>query len=63
MKASVDAEACIGCAACEGICPDVFEMSDDDLAVVKVDEVPPAAEADCKEAAEQCPVEAIKIES
>ena len=62
MKAIVDAEACIGCAACEEVCPEVFEMSDDDLAVVKVDEVPAAAEADCKAAAEECPVEAIKIE-
>ena len=61
MKAIVDAEACIGCAACEGICPAVFEMSDEDLAVVKVDVVPAEAEADCKEAAEQCPVEAISI--
>ena len=61
MKAIVDAEACIGCAECEAVCPAVFEMSDDDIALVKVDEVPADAEADCKEAADECPVEAISI--
>ena len=42
MKAFVDPETCIGCAACEDICPDVFKMTDDDLAVVQVDPVPAA---------------------
>jgi ferredoxin len=62
MKARVDEETCVGCAACEGICPGVFEMGDDDKAVVKVDEVPADLEDDCREAAEQCPVDAISIE-
>jgi len=42
-------------------CPEVFEM-EDDLAVAKVDKVPFGAEETCKEAAEECPVEAIIIE-
>lgn len=62
MKATVDPDTCIGCAVCEGTCPEVFEMSDDDLAVVKVDLVPAEAEGTCREAAEECPVEAISIE-
>jgi ferredoxin len=62
MKVVVDAETCIGCSTCEGICPDVFEMTDEDKAAAKVDEVPAALEDDCREAADACPVDAISIE-
>jgi len=61
MKAIVDEETCIGCGLCAETCPEVFEMNDD-KAHVKVDEVPAAAAESCKEAAENCPVEAIQIE-
>ena len=61
MKAIVDQDTCIGCELCPGICPEVFEMAGA-VARVKVDAVPPEAEATAREAAEACPVEAIKIE-
>ena len=61
MKASVS-EECIGCGMCEGICPDVFEVGDDGLAHVIVDEVSADVEDDAKQAAEDCPVEAITVE-
>jgi len=61
MKAVVDKSACIGCGLCVETCPVVFEMNDD-IAVVKVETVPPDAEDACKEAAEACPVEAITTE-
>jgi ferredoxin len=60
MKVAVDAEACVGCGLCESTCPEVFEM-DDSVAKVKVEEVPAAAEATCRDAVSACPVEAIKI--
>lgn len=37
MKVKVN-EGCLGCGACTGICPDVFELDDEGLAKVIVEE-------------------------
>jgi ferredoxin len=63
MKACVDKEKCIGCGVCANICPDVFEIGDDGIAIVKVDVVPKGKESEVNEAAQSCPVEAIEIEA
>lgn len=60
MKATVE-ETCIGCGLCPQICPEVFELNDSNMAVVKVNIVPAALEETCREAATSCPVEAIKL--
>jgi ferredoxin len=60
MKATVD-ESCVACEKCCEICPEVFEMGDD-YAEVIVDEIPPEYEDAVREAAEECPVEAIILE-
>ncbi len=60
MKASVDADICTGCGLCCDMCPEVFEMGDS-VARVRVSDVPDSATASCREAAEACPVEAIRI--
>ena len=62
MKAMIDKDACTSCGLCVETCPDVFEMADGDIAKVKTTPVPKPAEDCCKEAAESCPGEAIKIE-
>lgn len=59
-KAKVN-ESCIGCGACTGVAPDVFELGDDGLAKVIVDDLG-NLESAAKEAAECCPVEAIEVE-
>ena len=61
MRAKVDEDLCTGCGLCVDTCPDVFELPGD-VAQVKVDVVPDDAEECAREAAENCPVEAISIE-
>ncbi|MBU0715111.1 MAG: ferredoxin [Verrucomicrobia bacterium] len=61
MKANVDSDVCTGCGLCVDACPAVFEM-DDAVATVIVENVPEDALNTCREAADNCPVEAIKIE-
>lgn len=61
MKASVDPDTCIGCELCPTICPEVFKMGDDGLAHTIANPVPESVEDTAREAAESCPVQAIKI--
>jgi ferredoxin len=61
MKAIIDPELCTGCELCVSGCPELFEMSGD-IAKVKVDVVPDAAKDCARQAAEDCPATAIKIE-
>lgn len=61
MKVKVDENLCTGCGLCVDICPEVFEMGET-VSVVKVDIVPPKLEDKVREAAENCPVDAISIE-
>lgn len=61
MKVVVDEDLCTGCGLCVDTCPAVFEMKDD-KAAVKANSVPDDS-VDCsKEAASNCPVEAIKVD-
>jgi len=63
MKAKIDEDLCTGCEECVEAVPDVFEMNDDgELAQVKVDTIPSGLEDAVRDAAEECPAEAIVIE-
>jgi ferredoxin len=61
MKATVDKNTCIGCGLCASDCPDVFSMNDDNLAIAITSLIPAELKESCKLAAQNCPVEAIKI--
>jgi len=62
MKATIDKDLCTGDQICVDLCPEVFEM-DGDTARVIVDEIPAEFEDVCKEAADSCPAECIKLHS
>ena len=54
-------DTCTACELCVETCPKVFEMGSD-MAQVLVDEVPAEFEEAVRQAAEECPVEAIIVE-
>lgn len=62
MKVRVDEDLCLGCGICEGLAPDVFSLANEPFAEVLVDVVPAELEDDVRQAAEDCPEEAIIIE-
>lgn len=62
MKVIVDPTLCTGCSLCFTDVPEVFEMGDDGLAkVIKASPTGDVAER-TKDAAANCPAEAIRIE-
>lgn len=57
MKVKIDKNKCIGCAACEATCPEVFVMKNEKATLKKI-----TTNARCaKDAADLCPVQAISI--
>ncbi|MFG6116077.1 ferredoxin [Halobacillus sp. MO56] len=65
--AIIDREACIGCGSCEAIAPDIFELDEETLAFVKLDQnrgsssIPLDKVEALEEAVEDCPTEAIRV--
>ncbi len=60
MRAHVDPDICTGCELCTQTCPEIFYMNGD-VAEAKDIDVPPEIEDTCRQAAEECPVEAISM--
>lgn len=56
----VNKNLCIGCGACQAVCPEVFEIEDDGLATVIVDEIKEELVEDATDAKEGCPTNAIE---
>ena len=62
MELKVNKDLCIGCGACQAVCPEVFEIEDDGLAHSKLNNVPEELEEDATDAKEGCPTGAIEEE-
>lgn len=60
MKKAVIEEGCIGCGLCESVCPEVFRMTDCNVAEV-YGEITPENEENAFEAESGCPVGVISI--
>ncbi|MDD5758607.1 MAG: ferredoxin [Desulfobulbaceae bacterium] len=58
MQPTVDQDLCIGCGACQELCPEVFEVQDDKAQVIGPDR---CDSCQCEEAMASCPVDAIKL--
>jgi len=58
-KVTVDVSTCVGCGLCEQLCPESFQVSSDGVAQVKGSE---CSQHPLPEIAQQCPVDAIKVE-
>lgn len=61
MRITVDTNQCVGCELCEDLCPEVFEVQGGAVRACAED-IPLDLEAPCRQAAEECPTDAIAIE-
>ncbi|UMB69671.1 ferredoxin [Mycobacterium paraterrae] len=61
MRAEVDRDLCESNAVCVGIASDIFELDDEDLVVVTVDEIPEDREDDVRSAVQLCPKIALTL--
>lgn len=59
MKVTVNADVCEGHAKCVMSAPEVFEMGDDEVSIVKVEEVSEEQKAAVDRAIRLCPRQAI----
>lgn len=53
-------ENCIGCVLCASTCPEVFSMTDDNVATAIDEEIDDSFISSATEAMENCPVDAIE---
>jgi ferredoxin len=55
MRVEVDRDRCEGNAVCVGIAPDLFDLDDEDYAVVKADPVPEDRQDVAEQSIAECP--------
>jgi ferredoxin len=61
MKVQVDWDACEANAICAGLVPEVFEVDDEDMLHVKVDDVPARLAESVRHAVRSCPKAALSL--
>ena len=59
-KPVIDYDECIGCGSCVEVCPEVFELKEDEGKAYVIAE-DKCDSCDCEDAANICPTEAITI--
>ncbi len=59
MKVFVDPDLCEGHGKCQEAAPDVFELRDDDMSHLLVDEIPEGSIENVRKAIKLCPRQAI----
>lgn len=62
MRVVLEADKCIGSGNCEMLAPDVFEVRDDMVCHILIDEPGSELEEDAEMAVEACPTRALRIE-
>lgn len=63
MRVHIDDERCRGHGMCCTVCPQVFELTEDGYAVVRMLDIPPELRDGAQAAVKQCPERAITITS
>ena len=62
MKVSIDLRLCAGHGQCEAVAPEVFQVNDDWIAEVLIEEPPESMKPAVEKAARLCPTSAVVIE-
>ena len=62
MTVKVNRDACIGCGACAAICDSVFEIDDEGISTVVVENVSEENQEEIQDAVDSCPTGAIEVE-
>jgi len=61
VRVEVDRDACEANAVCQGLVPEVFEVDDEDVLHIKVDDVPPRLADSVRYAVRSCPKAALSL--
>ncbi|MCW4355768.1 ferredoxin [Hoyosella sp. YIM 151337] len=62
MKIQVDTNACVGTGFCEAIRSDIFEVGDDGVVQLLIEDFTEADRTDIDEAVAQCPMGALYVD-
>jgi ferredoxin len=62
MRIKVDTDRCTGHGVCESIADDIFEVGDDGMVHLLVEEVGEPRRSDVDEAIAECPTQALSVE-
>lgn len=62
MRVHVDRDACEANAICAGLVPEVFEVDDEDVLHINVEDVPAALADAVRHAVRSCPKAALSLE-